>query len=60
MKNLLWGAAAVIGLHLAAAGNCAVYAQQKNGVPLTTGCRVEQIAYQGWQAQQISNAWVKL
>ena len=59
-KNFLWGAAAVIALHLAAPDNCAVYAQQKNGVSLTAGCRIEQIAYQGWQAQQVSNAWVKL
>jgi hypothetical protein len=59
-KNMLWGTAAVVGLHLAAAGNCAVYAQQKSVAPPSAGCRVEQVEYQGWKAQQVSNPWVKL
>src|ERR1700738_3467191 len=60
-KNILfWSWAGVLGLHLAAPGNFAVYAQQKNVAPAAGGCRVEQVGYQGWQAQQVSNAWVKL
>ena len=57
---MLWTSATVIGLHLAAAGNCALYAQQTSVRPPSPGCHVEEITYQGWQAQQLSNAWVKL
>src|ERR1700736_4068141 len=60
-KNiLLWSWAGVLGLHLAAPSNISTYAQQKNAVSAIAGCRVEPIAYQGWQAHQLSNAWVKL
>ena len=60
-KNMLlcsW--AAVLGLHVAASGKFAVYAQEKSMPSGAVSCRVEQIGYQGWQAQQVSNAWVKL
>lgn len=59
-KNMLWASATAVGLHLAAAGNCALYAQHTNVRPASPGCHVEQIDYQGWQAQQVSNSWVKL
>jgi hypothetical protein len=60
-KNILfWSCAGVLGLHLAAPANFAVHAQQKNVAPAAGGCRVEQVGYQGWQAQQVSNTWVKL
>jgi hypothetical protein len=50
--------AALITLLLAPPVNFGVYAQQK--APPTAGCHVEQINYMGWQAQQVSNPWVKL
>ena len=60
-KNmLLWSWAAVLGLHLTATGEFAVYAEQKSLPSGPDSCRVEQIGYQGWQAQQVSNSWVKL
>ena len=59
-KMSLWSWAAVLGLHLAATGKFAAYAQQKNTPSAAADCRVKQIGYQGWQAQQVSNAWVKL
>ena len=60
-KNmLLWSWAAVLGLHLTATGEFAVYAEQKSLPSGPNSCRVEQISYQGWQAQQVSNSWVKL
>jgi hypothetical protein len=60
-KNMLfWSWTAVLGLHLAAPCNFAAYAQEKRMPSGLASCRVEQIGYQGWQAQQVSNAWVKL
>jgi hypothetical protein len=60
-KMLLWSSVAGLGLlSLAALRESSTYAQQKNGAPASAGCRVEQIDYQGWQAKQVSNAWVKL
>jgi hypothetical protein len=57
---LLWSWTAVLGLHLAAPCKFAAYAQEKRMPSGLASCRVEQIGYQGWQAQQVSNAWVKL
>jgi hypothetical protein len=60
-KNLLvWSWAVVAALQFAAAGALAVDAQEKNAAPGNAGCRVEQVEYQGWKAQQVSNPWVKL
>jgi len=59
-KMSLWSWVAVLGLHLTALDESAMYAQKKNVAPPNAGCRVEQINYQGWQAQQVSNAWTKL
>ena len=59
-KTFLWRGVVALGLHLTALNESAIYAQQKDVATLNTGCRVEQINYQGWQAQQVSNAWVKL
>jgi hypothetical protein len=59
-KMSLWSWVAVLGLHLTALDGSAMYAQQRNVGPPSTGCRVEQINYQGWQAQHVSNAWVEL
>ena len=61
MKKNMWRRwTAVVGLQFAAAGAFAVNAQEKKAAPGNAGCRVEQVEYQGWQAQQVSNAWVKL
>jgi hypothetical protein len=35
-------------------------AQQKPEESAAANCRVEPVNYKGWQAQQVSNAWVKL
>ena len=59
-KTFLWRGVVALGLHLTALNESAIYAQQKDVATLNTGCRVEQINYQGWQAQQVSSAWVKL
>ena len=59
-KNMLLWSWVAVGLHLAAPGKLALYAQQKSMPTGAAGCRVEQVGYQGWQAQQVSNAWVKL
>ena len=37
-----------------------VRAQQQPGAAAGGRCRVEAIEYRGWQAQQVSNPWVKL
>ena len=59
-KTFLWSSVAALGLNLTALNESALYARQKDVATLDTGCRVEQINYQGWQAQQVSNAWIKL
>jgi hypothetical protein len=59
-KMSLWSWVAVLGLHLTALDESAMYAQEKSVAPPNAGCRVEQINYQGWQAHQVSNAWIKL
>ncbi len=58
-RTMLWSLAAAITFHLVTVVNCDVYAQQKSEAA-TAGCQVEQMNYKGWQAQQVSNAWVKL
>src|SRR6266436_2367777 len=41
-----------------------VHAQQKleapRAAPAPANCRVEPVNYKGWQAQQVSNAWITL
>jgi hypothetical protein len=59
-KMSLWSWVAVLGLRLTALDESAMYAREKSVAPPNAGCRVEQINYQGWQAQQVSNAWTKL
>jgi hypothetical protein len=62
MKNLqlVLRLAAPFILCLATAGRINVSAQQKPEAHAAASCRVEPLNYQGWQAQQVSNAWVKL
>ena len=61
MKNsqLVLRLAASLILCLVAAGYFNAAAQQKPGAP-AGGCHIEPVNYKGWQAQQISNPWVKL
>jgi hypothetical protein len=47
-------------LFLASAVQSGVSAQQKAEVSAGNSCRVEATNYKGWQAQQVSNPWVKL
>jgi hypothetical protein len=62
MKNLSLIARLVSPLivWLAAAGDLNVSAQQKPEARSAASCRVEPVNYQAWQAQQVSNTWVKL
>jgi hypothetical protein len=52
----LWPAFAVITILAAIAGGNVAAAQEESHQP----CRVEAADYEGWKAQQVSNAWVKL
>ena len=58
------GLAAVLTLQCATLGIPTGRAQQKSGpspaVPSASSCRVEPVNYKGWQAQQVSNSWIKL
>ena len=58
--TFLWRLAAVFTLYLATLVHSGVHAQQKPELTPAVGCRVEQMSYMGWQAQQVSNPWVKL
>src|SRR6202795_1497635 len=58
-RTQLWPLAATITFHLVTLVNYDAYAQQKPEAA-TTGCKFEQVHYQGWQAQQVSNPWLKL
>ncbi len=57
---ILWSLAAITVLLRMVSGGLDLYAQQKSDAGATVSCRVEPIDYMGWQAQQVSNAWVKL
>lgn len=57
-RCIFWPLATLITLHLTVPAEFGLYAQQKAAA--STGCRVEQINYLGWQAQQLSNPWVRL
>jgi hypothetical protein len=62
--SLLGTFAVALLIEFAAPGNFALRAQQKSNAPPSApapaNCRVEPINYKGWQAQQVSNAWIKL
>jgi hypothetical protein len=62
--SLLCSFAAALLIEFAAPGILASRAQQKPGAsppaPVAGNCRVEPVNYKGWQAQQVSNAWIKL
>jgi hypothetical protein len=62
--SLLCSFAAALLMEFAAPGTFALRAQQKPDAPpaalAPANCRVEPVNYKGWQAQQVSNAWIKL
>ena len=62
--SLLCSFAAALIMESAAPGICELRAQQKldapPAAPAPANCRVEPVNYRGWQAQQVSNAWIKL
>jgi hypothetical protein len=62
MKNLqlVLRLAASLILCLIAINHFAAAAQQKPEAKAAASCRVEPLNYKGWQAQQVTNAWVKL
>jgi hypothetical protein len=55
-----WPLAAAIAFQLTALAGHHVRAQQKPEAAAAASCRVEPVNYMGWQAQQLSNPWVKL
>lgn len=55
IANLRYALVAMVALGASVYGTTA-HAQEKGGQP----CRVEAVDYEGWQAQQVTNAWVKL
>ncbi len=59
-RVMLWLLAAASTLSLVALPNCGIYAQEKPPAAASMGCHVDPINYMGWQAQQVSNSWVKL
>ena len=62
--SILCSFAAALIIESAAPGICELRAQQKPdappAAPAAANCRVEPVNYKGWQAQQVSNAWIKL
>src|SRR5437016_9711394 len=58
--RVLWRLAAVLTLYPATFVHFGVPAQQKPEVTAAASCHVEQTNYKGWEAQQVSNPWVKL
>jgi hypothetical protein len=46
--------------HSLVARESAPYTRHKNEAAESAGCRVEQINYLGWLAEQVSNPWLKL
>jgi hypothetical protein len=62
--SLLCSFAPALTIAFASLGAFALRAQQKPEAPPTApasaNCRVEPVNYKGWQAQQVSNAWIKL
>jgi hypothetical protein len=62
--SLLCTFAAALIMESAAPGICELRALQNSdsptAAPAPANCRVEPVNYRGWQAQQVSNAWIKL
>jgi hypothetical protein len=52
--------AAALAIGLVSPGVLELRAQQKPDAPAAANCRVEPVNYKGWQAQQVSNALIKL
>jgi len=50
---------AVVAVTMTAPGYFCVHAQKPEALT-TESCRIEPVNYMGWQAQQVSNAWLKL
>jgi hypothetical protein len=60
-KHLIrWPFAAVMIFRLAVPVGQDLRGQQGSGTAATASCRVESVNYLGWQAQQVSNSWLKL
>jgi hypothetical protein len=59
-RTLRWPFAAVIAFRLTVPVGQDLRAQQESGTAATASCRVEPVNYLGWQAQQVSNSWLKL
>jgi hypothetical protein len=58
--TICWTLAVAITFQLTALAGRDLGAQQKSELAATASCRVEPVNYMGWQAQQVSNPWVKL
>jgi hypothetical protein len=60
--SLVCSFAVALAVLLTETGSFEARAQQKMESPASgpTSCRVEQVNYRGWQAQQVSNTWIKL
>lgn len=57
-RTTLWALAVAFSLQLTTLVNSEMHAQQKPEA--VVGCHVGPVDYMGWQAQQVSNPWVKL
>jgi hypothetical protein len=55
-----WSLIAVLAHSIAAPVDSGTDAQQKPEATESANCRVEPVNYLGWQAQQVSNPWIKL
>src|SRR5450432_3921626 len=59
-RIIRWPLAAAITFYSMALASHDVRAQQQSEAATTASCRVEPVNYMGWQAQQVSNPWMKL
>src|SRR5664279_4438831 len=59
MRAIQWASAVVFIFNLATAMSRPVCAQAKPETA-AAGCHIEHVDYKGWQAEQVSNPWVKL
>ena len=55
-----WPLTAIIAVYLAAPLGIRAHARQKAETAASPTCHIEPTNYMGWQAQQVSNSWVKL
>jgi hypothetical protein len=55
-----WSLIAVLAHPIVARVDSGTDAQQKPEIAESASCRVEPVNYLGWQAQQVSNPWIKL